>query len=149
MNTNKTVIPKISSAKPFTVPRASTIPVISAANAEGSVALMAPASKGGSAITSYCSAIPAGAKFVGFTIKMWGTDVVQLWNCAGNGSVGTQSTTRYSAPTSLTGGSQYYFVIKTPSATIATNETVNSPAGIACSGPPANFPLVQILNRTD
>ena len=156
----------------------STTSIIHASDAQMALTAMG-GSNGANYVTSYNSVIPAGAKFVGFTIKMAVTDVVQLWNCAGSGGVGTQATRRYSTPSSVAGGSQSYFVIKTPtaesagymalnhtsaSAAIATNNTVNTNGTLAYSYPPATSPvtmgsnyssfttffaLIQILNRTN
>jgi len=135
-------------------------------------------SHGNNYVTTYGTSIPAGAKFVGFTVKMWFPDVIQIFNCTGNGGVGQVATRRYTSSSATPSGGQFYFAIKTPTAeslgtlalnhtttsqALAVNNTVFSPASIAYANQSAAsvvtmstgwvntnlFPLIQILNRTN
>ena len=131
-------------------------------------------SNGADYVTAYNIAVPAGAKFVGFTIKRFYASRFQIYSCNGNSGLPT-ATLRYQTATLGTG--QKYFAIKTPGTEALSYIGINDPDAsqasatnaampynsVAYATPPsastrtmtnsyngsAAAPLLQILNRTN
>jgi hypothetical protein len=130
-------------------------------------------SNGNDYITAYNIAVPAGAKFVGFTIKIWAASRFQIYSC--NGNTGLPVATRRYDTLSSVGTGQKYFAIKTPGTEALSYVGINNIGAnngaarnsampinsVAFAVPPSaspktmtnaytgvRGPLLQILNRT-